>query len=51
LTTLKLTSASSKREADFTERLVNVLLGQGGLAAESFEGALEFFLEILEHKS
>ena len=38
-------------EADFAQRLVNVLFGERGLAAEGLEGALEFFLKILKHKS
>jgi len=33
-----------QREADFAQRLVNVLLGELGLPAEGLEGALEFFL-------
>src|SRR4029077_14162880 len=38
-----------QRQADFAQGLVDVFLGQGGLSAEGFEGALEFFLKILEH--
>jgi len=38
-------------EANFAQRFVNVLLGERGLAAESFECALEFFLKILKHGS
>ena len=38
-------------EANFAQRLVDVLLGERGLSAEGLEGALEFFLKILKHGS
>src|SRR5689334_19937727 len=36
-------------EANFAKRLVNILFGQRGLAAEGLESALQFFLKILKH--
>ncbi len=39
-----------QRQADFAQSLGDVFLAQPGLAAKRLEGALEFFLKILEHK-
>src|SRR4030088_1539950 len=39
-----------QRQPDFTQRLVNVLLGQLGLTAKALERALQFLLKILKHK-
>jgi hypothetical protein len=36
-------------EADLAEGVVDVLVGEGALAAEGLEGSLEFFGEILKH--
>ena len=38
-----------QRQTDLFHRLGDVLFGEDGLSAERLEGALEFFLEILEH--
>jgi hypothetical protein len=37
-------------KANFLQGLVHVLFGEGALAAEVFEGALEFVCKVLEHK-
>jgi len=37
-------------DADFAQGLLHVLLGDGALAAEVLEGALQFFGEILKHR-
>ena len=39
-----------QRQTNLFQRLGNVLFGEDGLSAKGFEGALEFFLEILEHR-
>ena len=36
-------------EADLAEGVVDVLVGEGALAAEGLEGALEFFGEVFKH--
>ena len=38
-------------EADLAEGVVDVLVGEGALAAEGLEGALEFFREVFKHGS
>ncbi len=38
-----------QRQTDLFHRVGDVLFGEDGLPAERLEGALEFFLEILEH--
>ena len=38
-------------DADLAESFVDVLVGEGALAAESLEGALEFFGEVFKHGS
>jgi len=39
-----------KRQTDLLQRLIDIFFGEDGLPAQSLEGALEFFLEVLEHK-
>jgi len=36
-------------EANFAQRLVNILFRERGLPTEAFKGALEFLLKILNH--
>ncbi len=38
-----------QRQTNLFHRLGDVLFREDGLSAKGFEGALEFFLEILEH--
>ncbi len=40
-----------ERQTDFAQGLLNVLFDEDGLSAQALEGALEFFLEILKHRS
>ena len=44
-----MTSDFEEGEADFAEGVVDVLVGEGALAAEGLEGALEFFGEVFKH--
>ncbi len=39
-----------QRQTDLFQRLGNVFFGEDGLSAKGLEGALQFFLEILEHR-